>query len=93
MIDWALVLSKGLALEYKKKIHQLEEAKKVSYITSIEQLGREEGLQQGRQEGLQQGRREALALVRNLLKQKVPLAAIKSASGLSEKELLELEES
>lgn len=52
MIDWVLVLSKGLALEYKKKIHQLEEAKKVSYISSIEQLGREEGLQQGRREAI-----------------------------------------
>lgn len=92
MIDWSIILPKELELEYKAKIHQLEEEKKVSYITSIERLGIEEGLQQGRQEGLQQGRREALALVRNLLKQKVPLAAIKSASGLSEQELLELED-
>lgn len=41
----------------------------MSYITSIERLGIEEGLQQGR--------REALALIRNLLKQKIPLATIK----------------
>lgn len=46
----------------------------MSYITNIEQLGCEEGLQQGRH--------EALALVRNLLKQKVLLAAIKSAAFL-----------
>jgi len=48
--------------------------------------------QQGLQQGLQQGRQEILALVRNLLKQNVPLATIKSASGLSEQELLELED-
>lgn len=48
--------------------------------------------QKGLQKGLEQGRQEVLILVRNLLKQKVPLATIKSASGLSEKELLELEE-
>jgi predicted transposase/invertase (TIGR01784 family) len=48
--------------------------------------------QQLKQEGLQQGRQEILVLVRNLLKQNVPLATIKSASGLSEQELLELED-
>ncbi len=80
MIDWALVIPKDLELEYKEKLHELEEEKNMSYVTSFERLSREEGLQQGRQ--------ETLALVRNLLKQKVPLATIKFASGLSEKEFL-----
>lgn len=57
------------------------------------QQGLQRGLQRGLQQGLQQGRQEVLTLVRNLLKQNVPLATIKLASGLSEQELLELEES
>ena len=56
-------------------------------IMTLAQQLKQEGLQQG----LQQGREEFLALIRNLLKQNVPLATIRSASGLSEQELLELE--
>jgi uncharacterized protein (UPF0335 family) len=52
MIDWVLVIPKELELEYRIKIHELEEAGNVSYITSIERLGREEGLQQGFQKGV-----------------------------------------
>ena len=52
MIDWVLVIPKDLELEYKVKIHELEEAENVSYITSIERLGREEGLRQGFQKGV-----------------------------------------
>jgi hypothetical protein len=51
VIDWVLVLPRDLALEYKNKVHELEEEKRMRYITSIEQLGREEGLQQGIQQG------------------------------------------
>ncbi len=47
MIDWSIKLPKGLELRYKAKIHELEEENKVSYITSIKRLSKEEGLQQG----------------------------------------------
>lgn len=33
--------------DFKKKVFEIEEAKKLPYMTSIERLGREEGLQQG----------------------------------------------
>ena len=52
--------------------------------------------QQGLQQGLQQGEQsKALAIAtiaRNLLKQKVALSTIKTATGLSERELVELED-
>ncbi|WP_339050828.1 Rpn family recombination-promoting nuclease/putative transposase [Rickettsiella endosymbiont of Xylota segnis] len=67
---------------------QLKEEYKQEFMGTLAQQLKQEGLQQG----LQQGRQEVLALVRNLLKQNVPLATIKSASGLSEQELLELED-
>ena len=44
MIDWSIILPKELELEYKAKIQQFEEEQKVSYITSIERLGIEQGL-------------------------------------------------
>jgi flagellar biosynthesis/type III secretory pathway protein FliH len=46
------------------KSHDLEKEKVMPYVTTIERLGREEGLKQGREEGLKQGlqlgRQEAL---------------------------------
>ena len=99
VIDWVLVLPKGLALEYKEKIHQLEEAKKVSYITSIEQLGREEGLQQGLKQGLKQGiqqgleegeHRKAIAIAKILLAEGRSPGAVQKLTGLSEKEIMTL---
>ncbi|HEY2567621.1 MAG TPA: hypothetical protein VGH95_07985 [Candidatus Aquirickettsiella sp.] len=65
----------------------------MSYVLSAVREEVEKNHQAWLQQGLEQGRQEVLALVRNLLKQNVPLATIKSASGLSEQELLELEES
>lgn len=64
----------------------------MSYVLSAVREEVEKNHQAWLQQGLEQGRQEVLALVRNLLKQNVPLATIKSASGLSEQELLELEE-
>ena len=61
----------------------------MSYVTSFEQLSREEGLQQGLQQGREEGRHEqAIAIAKNLLKKKVPLSVITSATGLSEQELV-----
>jgi flagellar biosynthesis/type III secretory pathway protein FliH len=46
------------------KSHEFEQEKVMPYVTTIERLGREEGLKQGREEGLKQGlqlgRQEAL---------------------------------
>ncbi|BBB15375.1 uncharacterized protein RVIR1_08940 [Candidatus Rickettsiella viridis] len=84
VIDWALVISENLELEYKQKLHKLEEERNMAYITSFERDGLEKGLQQGE-------RRKALAIARNLLNQNVPLSVIKSATGLSEQEI-ELED-
>lgn len=43
VIDWALVILKDLELEYKQKLHELEEEKNMSYVTSFERLSHEEG--------------------------------------------------
>lgn len=94
IIDWSIILPKELELEYKAKIHQLEEEKKVSYITSIERLGIEEGLQRGRQEGREEGRHEGILLVaRKLLMEKgMSPQAVQKLTGLPEKEVMDLVE-
>ncbi len=50
-IDWMMVLPKGLERSFWTELQTYEEARKVPYITSVEQIGFERGLQEGRQEG------------------------------------------
>ncbi|EDP46570.1 hypothetical protein [Rickettsiella grylli] len=97
VIDWALVIPKDLELEYKEKLHELEEEKNMSYITSFERLSREEGLQQGlqkgRQEGLEQGREEErYEMAKNLLAEGLPLELVKKVTKLPDLVLTELED-
>jgi predicted transposase/invertase (TIGR01784 family) len=58
--------------------------KKVSYITSIESLGIEEGLQQGR-------KKERYEMAKNLLSEGFPLDLVKKVTKLSDLDLAELE--
>jgi hypothetical protein len=62
-IDWLLVLPAALEQEFWHELHQLEEERRMPYVTSVERLGMqkgfEQGLQQGVQHGLQQGKLQA----------------------------------
>jgi flagellar biosynthesis/type III secretory pathway protein FliH len=57
-IDWLLALPAAAEQEVRVAIAQLEEERKMPYITSIERLAAEEARQEGHQEGLQEGRAE-----------------------------------
>jgi predicted transposase/invertase (TIGR01784 family) len=89
VLDWVLALPKELALEYRVKIHQLEEEKKVNYITSIEALSLEEGLEKGLREGRQEGRYE---VAKNLLAEGMPLNFVRKVTQLPDLELVEVGE-
>lgn len=54
-IDWVMTLPAELEAQFKTDIAQLEAEVNMRYITSIERLAREEGMQQGMQQGVQQG--------------------------------------
>ena len=60
----------------------------MSYVTSFERLGREQGLQQGREEG----RHEGILLVakRLLIEEGMSLQAIQKLTGLPESEVMNL---
>jgi hypothetical protein len=58
LIDWLIRLPEELAIEFRRELIKYEEQQRMPYITSIERLGRQEGLQQGLQQGRQQGRHE-----------------------------------
>ncbi|NES00792.1 MAG: transposase, partial [Symploca sp. SIO1B1] len=47
-IDWVLALPEDLKLVFKQELHAFEENKQMRYVTSIEQMGIEQGnIQQG----------------------------------------------
>ncbi len=57
-IDWMMRLPKELQVQLRQDLHTLEEESKMTYVTSIERLAIEEGMQKGMEKGMQQGRRE-----------------------------------
>ncbi len=85
VIDWGLVLPLDLKIKYNEDIDQLKEEEGMSYVLSAVR----EEVEKNHQTWLQEGEhRKALAIAKNLLKQKIPLPVIKSATGLSEEELM-----
>lgn len=61
-IDWLLALPAEREVALRREIMTWEEERRMSYITSIERIGRaeglEEGLERGREEGIERGREE-----------------------------------
>jgi flagellar biosynthesis/type III secretory pathway protein FliH len=57
-IDWSMLLSKGLEQTFWQELKAFEEGRKVTYVTTGERIGFEQGALQGRQEGIQEGIQE-----------------------------------
>ncbi|NCQ70186.1 MAG: DUF4351 domain-containing protein, partial [Microcystis aeruginosa W13-16] len=51
--DWLMSLPKNLEQEFWREIRQLEEETRMPYITSVERLGIEQGMQRGIEQGMQ----------------------------------------
>jgi predicted transposase YdaD len=66
VIDWLMGLPKEEEVRFRQELKTYEEAHKMPYVTSIERMGREEGLQKGIEQGLQQGLLEGIALALEL---------------------------
>ena len=54
-IDWVIRLSTDEEIRLRDAVKALEEVNKMPYVTSVERIGREEGLQQGLQQALLDG--------------------------------------
>jgi hypothetical protein len=83
VIDWMMTLPAHLKNQLWQNIQQLEQEKKMAYVSSFEQIGIDKGRQEGMEKGRQTG--EALSLQRLLTKRFGPLqpgmiATIESAS-------------
>jgi Domain of unknown function (DUF4351) len=67
-IDWILGLPKPLEIEFWRELKAYEEERKVSYITSVERIGYDRGLQEGEEGG---AIRQARSILFRLLSRKV----------------------
>ncbi len=54
-IDWLMKLPEELEEAFWQEVQRYEEANRMTYITSVERIGIQKGLEQGRQEGILQG--------------------------------------
>ena len=60
VLDWMMSLPEALTKQLWQNVVQLEQEKKMKYVSTGEQIGLEKGLQQGLQLGLQQGLEQGL---------------------------------
>lgn len=79
-IDWLIGLSKPLELEYMHEIYELEEAKKMPYISNAERFGIEKGIAQNK-----------LEVAKHLIEEGVKLAIIERTTGFSAAKLKKLQ--
>ena len=50
-IDWLMSLPEELAADFKAELKREEEAGRMRYVTSIERLAKQEGIEEGKQRG------------------------------------------
>ena len=84
VIDWMMDLPPVLAIQFRAGLEQIEEEKKMPYVTSVELLAKEEGREEGREEGILIG--QILLLRKQLREQAIakPDLELMSYSELSD---------
>ena len=87
-IDWVMLLPKGLENNFWQELRAFEEERKVTYVTTGERIGFEQGAKQGRQEGMQEGE---LALVLRLLSRRVGDIGSEAEAQIRALSLMQLE--
>ncbi|HSW69244.1 MAG TPA: hypothetical protein VLI69_03665, partial [Gammaproteobacteria bacterium] len=80
-IDWLIGLPNPLEIEYLEEVCELEEAKKMTYITSAERIG----IEKGREEA-------AFKIAKLLLREGCEIALIERTTGISLAQIKALEQ-
>jgi hypothetical protein len=79
-LDWLMELPEGLKQAFRIELEQYEQEKKMPYVTSIEQMSRQEGREE-----------ERTAIALSLLSQNVAIEVISQATGLTIAQLQQLQ--
>jgi flagellar biosynthesis/type III secretory pathway protein FliH len=89
-----MVLPQELAISFKTEIKSYEEARKMRYVTSIERLakqeGIEEGLQEGRQLGVIQSSQDSVIEVLETRFGEIPISIINAVNNLNNSSALKI---
>lgn len=83
-IDWIMVLPQELTSSFKTVVRSYEETNRMRYVTSIERLAKEEGIE----EGILQNSRESLIEVLETRFGEVPSAIVEAINGIDEPSVL-----
>jgi hypothetical protein len=83
-----MVLPEDLARSFKTEIRSYEEAKKMRYVTSIERLAKQEGIEEGLQEGILQMGRDNLIEVLETRFGEVPTSIIDAVNNINDSSVL-----
>jgi hypothetical protein len=83
-IDWILELPEDLKRSFRDQLEAYERERQMPYVTSIERMGIEQGIEQGEDRATQK-----IAL--NLLRKNIPLETISEATGLTIEQLQQLQ--
>jgi predicted transposase/invertase (TIGR01784 family) len=85
-IDWILELPEDLKRSFRDDLEEYERENQMPYVTSIERMGIEQGIEQGEDRATQK-----IAL--NLLRKNIPLETIAEVTGLTIEQLQQLQAS
>jgi predicted transposase YdaD len=104
-IDWMISLPESFELEYLNEVYELEEVKKMPYISTAERLGmkkgREEGIKEGMEIGMEKGLERGMEkgmekgikkVALNLIEQDTDVTFIAKVTGLKLAEINRLKE-
>ncbi len=83
-IDWLMALPPELKRQFERTITEYEEAQKMTFITSIEEIGIEKGIQQG----ILQKAREAVIEVLEIRFEDVPETLVEAINTLGDADIL-----
>ena len=84
LIDWMMTLPDHLEREFRAELRQYQEERQMPYVTSIERLAKEEGIQEGRLETL----RETIIDVLKVRFEAIPSTVSNMLTGLEDGALL-----
>ncbi|HEY9851420.1 MAG TPA: hypothetical protein V6D28_18260 [Leptolyngbyaceae cyanobacterium] len=72
-VDWIMSLPQILEQEFWQEVIQLEEERRMPYITSVERIGIQKGIEQGIQQGIEQERQQSRQQFKQILLESIEL--------------------
>jgi hypothetical protein len=87
-VDWAMILPEGLKRAFWEELKAYEEERQMPYVTSVEQIGYDRGLQDGEETGVEKERR-SLAL--KMLQENIQIETIARITGFAIEQIQELQ--